>query len=162
MLSNSIRKLIWCELIKMLIAVLRNKFVVLFIMVFCILSFPIWPDNARRGSFAVIREARPFWHSRWSLRSYATLTRQSRTSDFAPVESHLCCPWCVTLSNTARNSALFASHLSAVYVKSLRRPQNRNFITITLSSEEIQAVATVNMHTVNLEKFGTGVFTSRC
>jgi len=41
MLSNSIRKLIWCEVIKMLIAVLRNKFVVLFIMVFGILLFPI-------------------------------------------------------------------------------------------------------------------------
>ena len=40
-LSNGTRKLIWFEISKVLIAVLRNKFVVLFITIFGALSFPI-------------------------------------------------------------------------------------------------------------------------
>ena len=40
-LSNSTRKLIWFEITKMLIAVKRNKFIVSFIIIFGILSFPI-------------------------------------------------------------------------------------------------------------------------
>jgi len=39
-LSNSTRKLLWFEVSKMLIAVLRNKFIVLFIVIFDTLSFP--------------------------------------------------------------------------------------------------------------------------
>jgi len=44
-LSNSTQKLLWYEITKMLIAVLRNKFVVLFIIIFGTLSFPIDVDN---------------------------------------------------------------------------------------------------------------------
>jgi len=41
-LSNSTRRLLWFEIIKMLIAVLKkSKFIVLFIIIFGILSFPI-------------------------------------------------------------------------------------------------------------------------
>ena len=40
-LSNSNRKLLWFEINKMLIAVLQNKFIVLFIIIFGTLSFPI-------------------------------------------------------------------------------------------------------------------------
>jgi len=39
-LSNSTRKLLWFEVCKTLIAVLRNKFIVLFIVIFSTLSFP--------------------------------------------------------------------------------------------------------------------------
>ena len=39
-LSNSTRKLLWFEVSKTLIAVLRNKFIVLFIVIFDTLSFP--------------------------------------------------------------------------------------------------------------------------
>jgi len=38
-LSNSTGKLLWFEITKMLIAVLNNKFTVLFIIIFCTLSF---------------------------------------------------------------------------------------------------------------------------
>jgi len=38
---NSTRKLLWFEISLMLIAVLENKFTVLFIMIFRIVSFPI-------------------------------------------------------------------------------------------------------------------------
>ena len=41
-LSNGTRKLIWFEISKELIPVLRNKFVVLFITIFGALSFPIY------------------------------------------------------------------------------------------------------------------------
>jgi len=44
-LSNSTRKLLWFEITKMLIAVLRNKFIVLFIIIFGTLSFPISPEK---------------------------------------------------------------------------------------------------------------------
>jgi len=44
-LSNITRKLLWFEICKMLIAVIKNKFIVLFIMMFGTLSFPI----IRRG-----------------------------------------------------------------------------------------------------------------
>jgi len=40
-LSNSTRKLLWFEITKMLIAVKQNKFIVLFIIIFGTLSFPI-------------------------------------------------------------------------------------------------------------------------
>jgi len=40
-LSNSARKLLWFDTTKMLIAVLKNKFIVLFITVFGTLLFPI-------------------------------------------------------------------------------------------------------------------------
>jgi len=40
-LSNSTRKLLWFEIIKMLIAVLRNKFILSFIRIFGTLSFPM-------------------------------------------------------------------------------------------------------------------------
>ena len=41
MLSNSTRKLLWFEIAKMMIAVLQNKFIVSFIIIFGTLSFPI-------------------------------------------------------------------------------------------------------------------------
>jgi len=44
-LSNSTRKLLWFEIGKMLIAVLKSKFIVLFIMIFGTLSFPITIDK---------------------------------------------------------------------------------------------------------------------
>jgi len=40
-LSNSTRKLLWFEITKKLIAVLRNKFIVLFIIIFGTFSFTI-------------------------------------------------------------------------------------------------------------------------
>jgi len=40
-LSNSRRKLLWFEITEMLIAVLRSKFTVLFIIMFGTLSFPV-------------------------------------------------------------------------------------------------------------------------
>jgi len=40
-LSNSTRKLLWFEIIKMLIAVLKSKLIVLIIIIFGTLSFPI-------------------------------------------------------------------------------------------------------------------------
>jgi len=40
-LSNSTRKLSWLEITKMLIAVLKDKFIVLVIIIFGTLSFPI-------------------------------------------------------------------------------------------------------------------------
>jgi len=40
-LSNSTRTLLWFEIAKMLIAVLKHKFIVLFIIIFSTLSFPI-------------------------------------------------------------------------------------------------------------------------
>jgi len=40
-LSNSTRKLLWFEISKMLIAVKKNKFIVLLIVIFGTLSFPI-------------------------------------------------------------------------------------------------------------------------
>jgi len=39
-ISSSTRKLLWFEITKMLIAVLKNKFIVSFITIFGILSFP--------------------------------------------------------------------------------------------------------------------------
>ena len=44
-LSNSTQKLLWFEITKMLIAVLRNKFFVSFIIIFSTLSFSIDVDN---------------------------------------------------------------------------------------------------------------------
>ena len=41
-LSNSTRKLLWFEITKMLIAVVKNQFIVSFIIIFGTLSFPIW------------------------------------------------------------------------------------------------------------------------
>jgi len=41
MLSNSTRKLLWFEIANVLIAVSKNKFTVLFIIVFGTFSFPI-------------------------------------------------------------------------------------------------------------------------
>jgi len=40
-LSNSTRKLLWFEITKKLIAVFRNKFIVLFIIIFGTFSFTI-------------------------------------------------------------------------------------------------------------------------
>ena len=40
-LSNSTRKLLWFEITKRLIAVLKNKLIVLFSIIFGTLSFPI-------------------------------------------------------------------------------------------------------------------------
>jgi len=40
-LSNSTQKLLWFEISKMLIAVKRNKFITLFIIIFGALLFPI-------------------------------------------------------------------------------------------------------------------------
>jgi len=40
-LSNSTRKLLWFEITKMLIAVLKNKLMVLLIIIFGTLSFPV-------------------------------------------------------------------------------------------------------------------------
>jgi len=40
-LSNSTRKLLWFEITEMLIAVLKSKFIALFIIIFGTLSFPI-------------------------------------------------------------------------------------------------------------------------
>jgi len=40
-LSNSTRKLLWFEITKKLIAVLRNKFILLFIIIFGTFSFTI-------------------------------------------------------------------------------------------------------------------------
>jgi len=49
-LSNSTRKLLRFEIIKMLIAVLKNKFIVLFSIIFGTLSFPIiWRGEAVAG-----------------------------------------------------------------------------------------------------------------
>jgi len=47
-LSNSTRKMLWFEITKMLIAVLKNKFTVLFIIVVPYFHFPAFsalPDN---------------------------------------------------------------------------------------------------------------------
>jgi len=41
-LSNSTRKLLWFEISKMLIAVLRNKYIVLFSIMLGIVLFPIY------------------------------------------------------------------------------------------------------------------------
>ena len=41
-LSNSTWKLLWFEITKMLIAVVKNQFIVSFIIIFGTLSFPIW------------------------------------------------------------------------------------------------------------------------
>jgi len=40
-LSNSTRKMLWFEITKMLIAGLKNKLIVSFIMIFGTLSFPV-------------------------------------------------------------------------------------------------------------------------
>jgi len=40
-LSNSTRKLLWFEISKMLIAVSKNKFIVLFTIIFGTFSFPV-------------------------------------------------------------------------------------------------------------------------
>ena len=40
-LSKSTRKLLWFEITKVPIAVLKNKFIVLFTIIFSTLSFPI-------------------------------------------------------------------------------------------------------------------------
>jgi len=50
-LSNSTRKLLWFEITKKLIAVLRNKFIVLFIIIFGTFSFTIaaLPVSEGRG-----------------------------------------------------------------------------------------------------------------
>ena len=40
-LSNSTRKLLWFKIIKMLIAVLKSKFIVLFIIIFGTRPFPV-------------------------------------------------------------------------------------------------------------------------
>ena len=40
-LSNSTRKLLWFEIVKMPIAVSRNKFIVSFSIIFGALSFPV-------------------------------------------------------------------------------------------------------------------------
>ena len=45
-LSNGTRKLLRFEITKMLIAVKKNKFSVSFIIIFGLLSFPIWPADA--------------------------------------------------------------------------------------------------------------------
>ena len=42
-LSNSTRKVLWFEIIKILIAVKKNKFTVSFIIIFGTLAFPIAP-----------------------------------------------------------------------------------------------------------------------
>ena len=44
-LSNSTRKLLWFEITKMLIAVLKNKLMVLLIIIFGTLSFPVPPPR---------------------------------------------------------------------------------------------------------------------
>ena len=46
--SNSARKLLWFEIRKMLIAVLNDKFIVLFIIIFGILSFPMPESQSRK------------------------------------------------------------------------------------------------------------------
>ena len=51
-LSNSTRKLLWFEIAKMLIAVLKNDVIVLFIIIFGTLLFPIM-DVARDLAFGV-------------------------------------------------------------------------------------------------------------
>jgi len=48
-LPNSSRKLLWFEITKMLIAVLKNKFTVLSVIIFGTLSFPV--GNANIGRF---------------------------------------------------------------------------------------------------------------
>jgi len=50
-LSNSTRKLLWFEITKKLIAVLRNKFIVLFIIIFGTFSFTIAALPVSEGLF---------------------------------------------------------------------------------------------------------------
>ena len=53
-LSNSTRKLLWREITKMLIAVFKNKFIVLFIIIFGTLSFPICRPTPAVGVVATM------------------------------------------------------------------------------------------------------------
>jgi len=48
MLSNSTQKLLWFEISKMLIAAKEKKCIVLFIVIFSTLSFPIGYGRTRR------------------------------------------------------------------------------------------------------------------
>ena len=62
-LSNSARKLLWLETTKMLIADLKNKFIVLFIIIFGTLSFPSETWNLSPVSVSVHKRATS--KSRW-------------------------------------------------------------------------------------------------
>jgi len=48
-LSNSARKLLWFEITKMLIAVLKSKFIMLFFIIFGTLSSPVTPSRTEEG-----------------------------------------------------------------------------------------------------------------
>jgi len=50
LLSNSTRKLLWLQISKMPIAVLKNKFIVSFIITFGTFLFPIEDSSLRRGA----------------------------------------------------------------------------------------------------------------
>jgi len=52
--SSSIRKLLWFEITKMMIVVLKNKFTVLFIIIFGTLSFSI-TRQLGAGQFSSVR-----------------------------------------------------------------------------------------------------------
>jgi len=49
-LSNSARKLLWFEITKNADCSLKSKFIVLFIIIFGTLSFPMWTDDTVRTS----------------------------------------------------------------------------------------------------------------
>ena len=81
-LSNNTLKLLWFEITSMLIAVFKNNFIVLFIIIFCTLSLPIvcfiellllkhrfchfWqcPHSMRSRVCALVR-----WTDRWTVLS---------------------------------------------------------------------------------------------
>ena len=63
-LSNSTRKLLWFEISKMMIAVYKNNFIVLFITIFGTLSFPTGNDfrHSRLPSKHISRSVQSFLH----------------------------------------------------------------------------------------------------
>ena len=69
--SNSSRKLLWFEITRMLIAVLKSKFIVLFITIFGMRSFPGSSGNKRRCV--------SFSRSRSSSRSRSRSASRSRS-----------------------------------------------------------------------------------
>jgi len=57
-LSNSTRKPLWFEVTKMLVAVFKNKFIVLFVIIFGTLSFPIASKRGWSGDFVAVLNSR--------------------------------------------------------------------------------------------------------
>jgi len=57
-LSNSTRKPLWFEITNMLVAVFKNKFIVLFVIIFGTLSFPIASKRGWSGDSAAVFNSR--------------------------------------------------------------------------------------------------------